>query len=101
MRPMTLAQVARATGGRVHVGAGPTVIDSVAPDTRTVRGGSGVLFVALRGERFDGHDHAAAAAAAGVRALLVSRELDAGVPQVVVADTTRALADLAASTQQD
>src|SRR5688500_428718 len=100
MRPMTLAQVARATGGEVRGSVAPTVIDSVATDTRTLRNGAGVLFVALRGERFDGHDHAAAAVAAGVRALLVSRQLDADVPQVVVADTTRALADLAASTQQ-
>ena len=101
MRPMTLEQVARATGGRLHVGAAtaPTVIDSVATDTRTLPTGSGVLFVALRGERFDGHDHAAAAADAGVSALLVSRDVDAAVPQVVVADTTRALADLAAAAQ--
>ena len=102
MRPMTLAQVARATGGRVVPANAASLVDAVATDSRALKtNGSAVLFVALRGERFDGHDHAAAAAAAGVRALLVSRELDAGVPQVVVADTTRALADLAASAQQD
>ena len=93
MRPMTLEQVARATGGRLHVGAAtaPTVIDSVATDTRTLPTGSGVLFVALRGERFDGHDHAAAAADAGVSALLVSRDVDAAVPRWVLIGAAGAL----------
>ena len=103
MKPMTLEQVARATGGRiVGVPATPPVIDAVATDTRTLSAnGAGVLFVALQGERFDGHDHVAAAADAGVGAVLVSRELDVAVPQVVVADTTRGLADLAAAAQHD
>ena len=109
MRPMTLDQVARATGGRLAAGAivsGSTVVDAVETDTRTLgvalsgADAPGILFAALRGERFDGHDHAGAAAAAGARALLVSRELDLATPQVVVADTTRALADLAATVQQ-
>ena len=103
MKPMTLEQVARATGGRiVGVPATPPVIDAVATDTRTLSAnGAGVLFVALQGERFDGHDHVAAAADAGVGVVLVSREVDVAVPQVVVADTTRALADLAAAAQHD
>lgn len=107
MKPMTLEQVARATGGRiVAASAMAPVLDAVATDTRTLASnapatnGSRVLFVALRGERFDGHDHAAAAADAGAQALLVSRETAVGVPQVVVADTTRALADLAAAAQR-
>ncbi|HET8818527.1 MAG TPA: UDP-N-acetylmuramoyl-tripeptide--D-alanyl-D-alanine ligase [Xanthomonadaceae bacterium] len=96
---MTLEQVARATGGRVVAPADGLVVDRVATDTRVLGGDPGTLFIALRGERFDGHDHAAAAAAAGVRALLVAREVDVPLPQVVVADTTRALADLAAAAQ--
>ena len=103
MKPMTLEQVARATGGRiVGAPAAPLVVDAVATDTRTLAtNGARVLFVALQGERFDGHDHVAAAADAGVGAVLVSREVDVAVPQVVVADTTRALADLAAAAQHD
>ena len=101
MKPMTLEQVARATGGRiVGAPAAPLVVDAVATDTRTLAtNGARVLFVALQGERFDGHDHVAAAADAGVGAVLVSREVDVAVPQVVVADTTRGLADLAAAAQ--
>jgi UDP-N-acetylmuramoyl-tripeptide--D-alanyl-D-alanine ligase len=64
------------------------------------------LFIALKGERFDGHDHVAAAAQAGVVAALVSRQLDVAagdglLPQVVVADTERALAAFAAAMQRE
>jgi len=105
MRPLTLAQVAIATGGRIIADASaPTRdvdISAIATDTRgLVAGAAPILFVALRGEQFDGHDHVAAAEAAGVRGLLVSRKVDTNLPQVVVADTTRALADLAAFVQQ-
>jgi UDP-N-acetylmuramoyl-tripeptide--D-alanyl-D-alanine ligase len=100
MRPMRLSDIAIATGGRV---AGVDVtVDTVATDTRTLRPdtAAGAVFVALKGERFDGHDHVAAAAAAGVGAALVAREIDAAVPQVVVGDTEHALADLAAMVQR-
>src|SRR5690606_20168727 len=94
-----------ATGGRIMADASaPTRdvdISAIATDTRgLVAGAAPILFVALRGEQFDGHDHVAAAEAAGVRGLLVSRKVDTNLPQVVVADTTRALADLAAFVQQ-
>ena len=99
MRPMTLDQVARATGGRLLNGQ-TAVVHAVATDTRAlVPGAPGVLFIALRGEHFDAHDHVSTAIEAGVNAFVVARELDVAVPQVVVADTTRALADLAAAAQ--
>ena len=105
MRPLTLAEVAIATGGRViadeSAPTGGIGLSAIATDTRgLVAGAARILFVALRGEQFDGHDHVAAAEAAGVRALLVSRQVTTSLPQVVVADTTRALADLAAFVQQ-
>ena len=100
MRPLPLSRIAAWTGGRVH-GADATV-DAVAIDTRTFAAGDdrATLFVALKGERFDGHDHAAAAVAAGARALLVARVLPLDVPQVVVADTERALGDFAGAMQR-
>jgi UDP-N-acetylmuramoyl-tripeptide--D-alanyl-D-alanine ligase len=52
----------------------------------------GALFVALAGERFDGHDFVGQAFAAGAAAVLVSREeVGVGAPQVVVDDTLAAL----------
>ncbi|MFY3758312.1 Mur ligase domain-containing protein, partial [Escherichia coli] len=68
-------------------------IHEVTTDTRQVT--AGCLFVALKGERFDAHDFAADAVAAGAGALLVSKRLPVEVPQLVVADTRLALGALA------
>jgi UDP-N-acetylmuramoyl-tripeptide--D-alanyl-D-alanine ligase len=100
MKPMRLSDIAHATAGRL-VGD-DALVQAVVTDTRTLQPGAAgdALFVALEGERFDGHDHVPAAAAAGVRAALVAREIDAPCAQVVVADTERALAALAAHVQR-
>lgn len=105
MRPMPLSQIAQWTGGRVQgdVPASEVFIDAIATDTRTldVRNGSAPLFVALKGERFDGHDHAVAAIDLGARALLVAHAVDTTAPQIVVAATERALAALAGAMQRE
>ena len=99
MKPRLLSWIANATGGRV-VGA-DRAIDAVATDTRALPQGREALFVALKGENFDGHHHVAAASGGGCVAALVSREVTASIPQVVVADTERALGDLAAAVQRE
>ena len=58
---------------------------------------TGQLFVALRGERFDGHDFVAAAATRGAAAALVDHPLPLDLPQWVVDDTRLALGRLAAA----
>ena len=96
----TLDRVAAAlkAGGGV-VGSPPrgsTAITSITTDTRKT--GKGDLFVALIGERFDGHDYVETAVRSGASALIVSRppRLDSvGVPVFEVADTLVALGDLA------
>lgn len=65
----------------------------VNTDTRSIQ--SGDLFVALKGERFDAHDFAPQAVAAGAVALVVDRELAVDIPQLVVADTRIALGQIA------
>lgn len=100
MTPMLLSDIARAVNGRL---VGDDVrIDAVRTDTRALTdcAGRGVLFLALKGGNFDGHDYIAQAAALGARAALVSRLVDAALPQVVVADTELALAQLAAALQR-
>ena len=96
MIPLSLAEVAEAVGGRL-LGGDPatTVTGAVTVDSRAV--GPGDLFVALPGERVDGHDYVAAASAAGAAAVLVQREPADGPAEaaVLVRDTTAALADLA------
>jgi UDP-N-acetylmuramoyl-tripeptide--D-alanyl-D-alanine ligase len=96
MRPLMLSQVARWVEGR-HLGD-DVELTSVATDTRTLA--PGALFVALRGERHDGHALAAQAREAGAVALLVHREVDSELPQVLCADTQDALGELAAGLQQ-
>ncbi len=96
MRPLMLSQVARWVEGR-HLGD-DVEFTSVATDTRTLA--PGALFVALRGERQDGHALAAQALAAGAVAMLVHREVDSPLPQVLCADTEDALGELAAGLQQ-
>ena len=70
-------------------GAGDLRIGGVTCDSRRVEPGS--LFIATRGERFDGHDFVPAAAAAGAAAAVVERPLaDPGIPLVRVPDARRA-----------
>ncbi|MDC5841681.1 UDP-N-acetylmuramoyl-tripeptide--D-alanyl-D-alanine ligase [Vibrio europaeus] len=68
------------------------VINSVSTDTRAIE--TGALFIALVGERFDAHDFAAQAVESGAGALLVSRIVEADVPQLLVKDTKLALGQL-------
>src|SRR5215471_13609137 len=96
MIPLTPAEVAAITGGSVtpggEAGPGAVVTGPVVIDSRRVT--PGALFAALAGERADGHDFAAAAAASGAAAVLASRPVP-GVPAVIVPDVTAALAALA------
>lgn len=66
---------------------------AVSTDTRSL--GPGDLFVALEGDRFDGHDFAEAAVAAGCGGIVARRRVDATVPVYRVPDTLKALGDLA------
>lgn len=86
---MTLAEIADVVGGVAHGEA--TVTGGAFVDTRAPEPGG--LFVALAGERVDGHDFAAAAGAAGAVAALGSRPTE--LPTVVVDDVTAALGRLA------
>jgi len=91
--PLTLAEVADAVGGALADVPDPAarVTGDVELDSRRIRLGG--LFVALAGERVDGHEHAAAAVAAGAVGVLAARPV--GVPAVVVPDVPAALARLA------
>jgi UDP-N-acetylmuramoyl-L-alanyl-D-glutamate--2,6-diaminopimelate ligase len=70
-------------------------VTGVVHDSRAVTAGS--LFCCVPGERVDGHDFAAAAAAAGASALLCQRELPVGVTQVIVRDVREAMGPVSAA----
>ena len=58
---------------------------SVTNDSRQVRGGS--IFVCIRGGKFDGHEKAADALAAGAAAVVAERDL--GLPRQILVESTR------------
>ena len=91
MIPMTLPEIAEAVGGTVHDDPGVTVTGPATHDSRQVEPGG--LFVAIAGERVDGHDYARSAVEDGAAAVLAQRPV--GVPAVVVDDPYAALAALA------
>ncbi len=76
-------------------GPEPSHYTQISTDTRTLESGS--LFVALRGERFDGHDHLMAARANGAVAAIVQESTSPleGLVMYPVRDTLRALGALA------
>lgn len=96
---LTGAEIAAATGGRVISGDPAARIERWAIDTRSLQPGD--LFVAIRGERLDGHDFVAAALAAGAAGAVVTATPalpEAGragpAPLLIqVVDTTKALQD--------
>ena len=96
---MTAAEIAAATGGRVTSGNPAHRVERWSIDTRSLQPGD--LFVAIRGDRFDGHAFVAAALAAGAAGAVVTAapvlpEAGKGGPApllIEVADTTRALQD--------
>jgi len=89
-----LAELLLQLRGARAVGAVTQPVLRVHTDSRTLRPGD--LFVALRGERFDGHDWLAQARAAGAVAAVAERGLaQAGLAGVEVPDARAALGELA------
>lgn len=86
---------------RAWIGADAVIVGDAAVSPASVQTDSrkltrGALFVALRGERFDGHDFLRQAAGAGAVAVLAERDVAAnGLPGLEVADSRRALGLLA------
>ncbi len=91
---MTLRELIEGTGWLGSRGGLDGEVASLAYDSRKV--GPGSLFFCVPGEKVDGHEFGAAAVEAGAAGLVVERELDLDVPQVVVADARAAMAPLAA-----
>ncbi|MCP1373904.1 UDP-N-acetylmuramoyl-tripeptide--D-alanyl-D-alanine ligase [Dyella lutea] len=90
---MQLDTIALWTRGRRY--GDDVAVQGVAIDTRKLRAGD--LFVALPGERVDGHDFVAEAKSRGAAAAMVTRKLDIDLPQVLVNDASAALGDLASA----
>jgi UDP-N-acetylmuramoyl-tripeptide--D-alanyl-D-alanine ligase len=100
----TLDQIMEATKGRLVAGPPGLAFEGVGIDSRTIRPEQ--LFVAIRGEHHDGHTFIDQVSARGVKGFVVAENALAGLHRerrpardaafIAVADTTRALGDLAA-----
>jgi UDP-N-acetylmuramoyl-tripeptide--D-alanyl-D-alanine ligase len=93
---MMMSQVAEALGASLH--GHDVMMSGVSKDTRDIQAGD--LYVALKGDRFDGHQFVAEATRAGAVGALVSEFISLDLPQVRVADTRLALGQLAAYWRQ-
>jgi UDP-N-acetylmuramoyl-tripeptide--D-alanyl-D-alanine ligase len=97
---MNLQQAAQWITGAQIVGDASITVQRVHTDTRTLMPGD--LFVALKGDRFDGNDYLTEAKAKGAVAALCQGDAahaalaSTGLPGLVVADSKRALGELAA-----
>ena len=92
---VTLGDLARAVGGTVVAGATETPIDGFSIDSRSLRPGD--LFVAIRGDHYDGHAFVADALGRGACGAIVSDVAALGSSPLVgvaVDDTVRALQEL-------
>ena len=92
---LSLAQALPLVPGATLVGDGATAFARVHTDTRTLQRGD--LFVALRGERFDGHDFLPQARDSGAVAAIASHGLSDELPGLRVADPLAALQGFAAA----
>src|SRR5206468_8105615 len=99
MNPTTLSQIAKLAGGSLSFGDGTIVIDKISTDSRTLKRGE--LFVALRGENFDGHNFVESAAKAGAAGAIVDSTWKGKVPEnfalILAEDPLQAYQNLAAS----
>ena len=99
MNPLTLSQIAQFAGATLSSGDTTVVINRISTDSRTIKPGE--LFVALRGENFEGHDFIEAAAKAGATGALVDLNWAGNVPNnfalLRAPDTLQAYQTLAAN----
>src|SRR5262249_45466425 len=107
--PLTAASVAAAAGGDVVAGDPGQAFDGVSIDTRTVQPGE--LFIAIRGERFDGADFVGTAIEAGAAGVVVGERSAKALAErqgpttraavIAVGDTTAALQALARALRRE
>lgn len=88
---MMLSECAKRVGGKL-IGE-DVVVTSVSINTRMIQPGQ--LYVAIKGENYDGNDFVVQAEHAGASAVIVHKNVTAAIPHIVVDDTRTALAELA------
>jgi len=99
MKKLSIFQIAEFAGASVSSGDGNVSIDKISTDSRTLKRGE--LFVALRGENFDGHKFVEAAVKAGAAGAIIDPNWKGKVPNnftvIRVEETLQAYQTLAAN----
>jgi len=88
MQPFTISDLADIIGAEKINFKEDIIIKNITTDSRSIP--SDALFVALRGERFDGHDFIKDIAHTAL-CVVAEKETDADIPQLIVKDTVKAL----------
>src|SRR6266550_1727305 len=78
MNPLSILQIAELSGAKLEQGDGKIPVERISTDSRTIK--KGELFVALRGENFDGHKFVEATAKAGAAGAIVDLKWNGKVP---------------------
>jgi len=89
---LTLKEIANAAEGKIISGSEENIINSITTDSR--KSGENSLFIALKGENFDGNDYAQDFLKTGC-AVIVEREIKSEKGVILVSDTKKALLKLA------
>jgi len=87
---VSLSKIAADLPGLISTKTPDALVVDISHDSRQVT--SGTLYVAIRGQRHDGHAFVKQAIDLGASALLVEEEQQLAIPQIVVRDTRRAMA---------
>src|SRR6266404_8064211 len=99
MNPTPIEKIVEFAGSAAFAGDGKIFVDKVSTDSRTLKRGE--LFVALRGENFDGHNFVESAAKAGAAGAIVESTWKGNVPEsfalILAEDPLQAYQKLAAS----
>src|SRR5204863_9583993 len=89
MNPLSILQIAELSGAKLEQGDGKIPVERISTDSRTIK--KGELFVALRGEKFDGQKFVDATAEAGAAGAIVDLKWNGKVPSkfvIIRADDT-------------
>src|SRR5437016_4661577 len=79
MNPLSILQIVDLSGAKLEQGDGKKAVERISTDSRTIK--KGELFVALRGENFDGHKFVGATAKAGAAGAIVDLKWKGRVPK--------------------
>ena len=94
IKPLTAAQITKATGGELVWGNRESTISGISCDSRTIS--DTTLYIPIKGERFDGHSFLNDVGKSGIGGCIFSDDADFEAPFAVrVTDTSKALLDIA------